>query len=40
VLRSIKATIPACRFLGKPVDTTALVQAIRELSVVELEPSK
>ena len=40
VLRSIKVPIPTCRFLGKPVDATALVQAIRELSTVELEPSK
>jgi two-component system, sensor histidine kinase len=39
VLRSIKAPIPACRFLGKPVDTTALVEAIRELSVIEPEPT-
>jgi two-component system CheB/CheR fusion protein len=40
VLRSIKAPVPRCRFLGKPVDTAALVEAIRELSVLELEQSK
>jgi FixJ family two-component response regulator len=32
VLRSIKAPVPACRFLSKPVDTAALVEAIAELS--------
>lgn len=35
VLRSIRVPVPACRFLGKPVDTTALMQAIRELSSEE-----
>lgn len=32
VLRSIKTPVPACRFLSKPVDTEALVEAIAELS--------
>lgn len=32
VLRSIKTPVPACRFLSKPVDTAALVDAIAELS--------
>lgn len=32
VLRSLKAPVPNCRFLSKPVDTTALVHAIEELS--------
>lgn len=32
VLRSIKTPVSACRFLSKPVDTTALVEAIAELS--------
>jgi PAS domain S-box-containing protein len=31
VLRSIKTTITNCRFLGKPVDTAALIGAIGEL---------
>ena len=31
VLRSIRTPIPACRFLSKPVDTNALVEAIDEL---------
>jgi DNA-binding NtrC family response regulator len=34
VLRSMKTPVCACRFLSKPVDTTALVQAIEELSAV------
>lgn len=32
VLRSIKSPVPNCRFLGKPVDTAALIEAIHELS--------
>lgn len=32
VLRAVKTTVPACRFLSKPVDTTALIEAINELS--------
>lgn len=32
ILRSIKAPVTACRFLSKPVDTVALLQAIDELS--------
>jgi PAS domain S-box-containing protein len=32
VLRSIKSPVPACHFLSKPVNTTALVDAIAELS--------
>lgn len=31
VLRSIKAPVASCRFLSKPVDTTALMEAIAEL---------
>jgi PAS domain S-box-containing protein len=36
VLRSIRTPVPSCRFLGKPVDTAALVEAIAELSAVPL----
>jgi PAS domain S-box-containing protein len=32
VLRSLRAPVPSCKFLSKPVDTTALVEAIAELS--------
>jgi PAS domain S-box-containing protein len=32
VLRSLKAPVAHCKFLGKPVDTAALVDAIAELS--------
>ncbi len=32
VLRSLKAPVARCKFLGKPVDTAALVDAIAELS--------
>jgi PAS domain S-box-containing protein len=32
VLRTVKAPVSACRFLSKPVDTVALVDAIAELS--------
>lgn len=34
VLRSIKTPVPACRFLSKPVDTAALIDAITELSAL------
>jgi two-component system, sensor histidine kinase len=32
VLRTLKSPVAACRFLSKPVDTVALVEAISELS--------
>src|SRR5512138_99491 len=32
VLRSVRTAVPACAFLGKPVDTRALTEAINELS--------
>jgi len=32
VLRSLRVPVPHCRFLSKPVDTTALLAAIEELS--------
>ena len=32
MLRSIKTEVPNCRFLGKPVDTVALMAAVNELS--------
>jgi hypothetical protein len=32
MLRSIKTEVPACQFLGKPVDTAALLGAIAQLS--------
>jgi PAS domain S-box-containing protein len=38
VLRTIKSPIAACRFLGKPVDTVALVEAIAELSSSSWDP--
>ena len=38
VLRSIKSPVAACHFLGKPVDTTALVDAIAELSTTAQRP--
>lgn len=34
VLRAQKAPVASCRFLSKPVDTTALLEAIAELSVI------
>jgi len=37
VLRSIKSPVPNCRFLSKPVDTSALIEAIRELSTAGIE---
>jgi two-component system CheB/CheR fusion protein len=33
VMRVVKTALPHCRFLGKPVDTKALLSAIGELSV-------
>jgi hypothetical protein len=33
VLRSLRTPVPNCRFLSKPVDTAALLDAIDELSV-------
>jgi two-component system, sensor histidine kinase len=36
VLRTIKTPVPACRFLSKPVDTVALVEAIADLSSAPL----
>lgn len=32
VLRSLRAPVPACKFLSKPVDTVALIDAISDLS--------
>jgi FixJ family two-component response regulator len=32
VIRSLKAPVEHCKFLSKPVDTAALVDAINELS--------
>lgn len=37
ILRSIKTPVTACRFLSKPVDTAALLQAIDELSAEPCE---
>lgn len=39
VLRALKAPVPNCRFLGKPVSTESLLEAISELSV-EPAPQK
>ncbi|HKQ12703.1 MAG TPA: ATP-binding protein [Steroidobacteraceae bacterium] len=36
VLRTIKTPVGACRFLSKPVDTVALVEAIAELSSTQV----
>ena len=38
-LRSVRAAVPACAFLGKPVDTDALTSAINELSAGARVPS-
>ncbi len=38
VVRTIKTPVAACRFLGKPVDTVALVEAIAELSSASWDP--
>jgi FixJ family two-component response regulator len=32
MMRVVKTAVPNCRFLSKPVDTTALLDAIAELS--------
>ena len=37
MLRSIKTEVPACQFLGKPVDTTALLGAIAQSSSARIE---
>lgn len=37
VLRSLKAQVPNCRFLSKPVDAKALVEAIQDLSATRNE---
>ena len=31
MMRAVKGSIPRCRFLGKPVDTQALLTALAEL---------
>lgn len=38
VLRSIKSPVVHCRFLSKPVDTAALLEAIDELSTIDAMP--
>ena len=40
VLRSIRTPVPACRFLSKPVDTAALIEAISELSIQSREQNR
>ena len=40
VLRSISTPVPACRFLSKPVDTAALMEAISELSIQSREQNR
>jgi two-component system, sensor histidine kinase len=40
VLRSIRAPIASCRFLSKPVDTAALMEAVAELSVVSRDQNR
>jgi PAS domain S-box-containing protein len=40
VLRSIRTPVPACRFLSKPVDTAALIEAIDELSSLSGEQGR
>jgi PAS domain S-box-containing protein len=40
VLRSIKAPVVACYFLSKPVDTTALLDAIAELGAQSRKPNR
>jgi two-component system, sensor histidine kinase len=40
VVRSIRTPVEACRFLSKPVDTTALIEAIAELSTAARNPSR
>jgi FixJ family two-component response regulator len=39
VLRTIKTPVAACRFLSKPVDTDALMDAITELSSTPVKVS-
>lgn len=38
VLRTLKSAVPNCRFLSKPVDANALIEAIRELSGNAADP--
>lgn len=40
VVRSLKAPVQNCRFLSKPVDTTALVEAIAELTAALPQQSR
>lgn len=40
VLRSLHEPVANCRFLGKPVDTAALVDAIAELTAALRQPSR
>jgi hypothetical protein len=35
MMRAVKSPISRCRFLGKPVDTKALLAAIDELSEIQ-----
>jgi two-component system, sensor histidine kinase len=39
VLRTIKTPVATCRFLSKPVDTGALMEAIAELSSTPVKVS-
>jgi PAS domain S-box-containing protein len=40
VLRSLRSPVPNCKFLSKPVDTTALVEAIAELSAASSDQKR
>jgi PAS domain S-box-containing protein len=40
VLRSLRSPVPSCKFLSKPVDTTALVEAIAELSAASSDQKR
>lgn len=40
VLRSIRAPIAACRFLSKPVDTAALMDAVAELGAISRDQNR
>lgn len=40
VVRSIKSPVANCRFLSKPVDTTALIDAIAELSLISRDQDR
>jgi two-component system, sensor histidine kinase len=40
VLRSLRAPVPSCKFLSKPVDTVALVEAIAELSAASRDQKR